>query len=362
MKYICKIILIAVIFIIIPKGLMSFEPEIHQYYSLSERKFSDTKTTSEGIKNAIYGSKFELDKKNYIAGEPILYKILVYPRNNYNGWADFKLKFTIKGNNVNISSKNISFDSRLFKNPKIKRYILLPVSGGNIFTPKLKYKHYTIVTTYSYANIFTYFDYIDSLIQMDIKPGEYVLEAEFTKINDKSSTILPYSIKFDIDTIPDNEKGVFKLLKLRKYDEIMEKHPNSIYAPYSSFKALIDKIYRYYKLPKNDQRKKYREDIKNRLYYGVKNYPEYYAGEVEVVRGIFGDVIFFSFMDTLITKNTENYFDKYRNLKDNEMAQFMVRRWINKYVYLVKWFKEKRERMSLRKEKRLKSSGGKKHE
>ncbi|MCK4544909.1 hypothetical protein KAU43_05175 [candidate division WOR-3 bacterium] len=358
MKSSVIIILIYIMFIIIPKGLMSFEPEIHQYYSVSKRSSSDTEVTPEGIKNAIYGSKFELDKKKYICGEPILYKILVYPKNNYNGWADFKLKFTLKGNNVNINSKNISCHSRLFKDHRIKRYIYLPSSGGNIFTPKLKYKHYTVVTTYSYSNIFTYFDYVDSLIQVDIKPGEYILEAEFTKTNDKFSTILPSSIRFNIDTIPDNEKGVFKLLKLRKYDEIIEKHPNSIYAPYSSFKALIDKIYRYYRLSKNNRRKKYREDIKNRLYYGVKNYPEYYAGEVEVVRGIFRDVIFFSFMDTLITKNTENYFDKYRNLKDNKMAQFMVRRWINKYEYLIKWDKEIKERMERRKEERLKNAWG----
>jgi hypothetical protein len=44
------------------------------------------------------------------------------------------------------------------------------------------------------------------------------------------------------------------------------------------------------------------------------------------------------------------------------MAQFIVRRWINKYEYLIKWDKEIKERMERRKKERLEKTKGENHE
>ncbi len=90
---------------------------------------------------------------------------------------------------------------------------------------------------------------------------------------------------------------------------------------------------------------------------------------------IFQDVLYFSILngfpkdalfDTLITSEMEEYFDEFRNLKDNEMAIFLKWKMIDRYEYFKKMgrrrYERSKEKMSLRKEEKLKNTGGEKHE
>ena len=361
------IIVFLMIVLFFPKTTYCFKPWFRDYYTPKQRGDASLRRTPEGKKKAVYRAKLETDKKYYVKGEPVLYMISVSPVNNYNGYFRGKFVFTLKNGNTIIKSKEIMDHEPLWKFAGITgKYIILPVSAGNIFSPpNFRHKDYISkkgrvmnmnrhiyrlspyeVMSYrvkSYANIFTYFS--DSTLQTDIKPGRYTLKVEFIKDNDRYSTILSDSAVFEIKPVPDSEKVAFGLLRHKKYEEIVSRYPNSVYAPYSSFEGLVNKLKAYYRLPESERTEKKREEIEDGLYNGVRDYPEYYAGEVEVTGDIFYDVIYVSFFNREINEKTERYFNRYRKIeKNNIMARFMVKFWIKHYEFIYKWTKERMKR------------------
>jgi len=325
----------------------SFKPEEHRYYPSSKYgKFRDNiKLTDAEIKSAIYKSIIETDKKKYISGEPILYKILVKALNNKNGWTLDSVNFIIKGDNTVYKSNLTTFERRLYRFLNNYRYIVAPVAGYR-FPLKGKIYHG------AYANIFTYFEK-SPFLQFQIKPGKYWIKFNLKRITTNCSEILPCSTRIEIDSIPDSEKLQFHLLKKDKYKEIFTKHPESVYAPYAKFRYLLKLVKEYANALYNDNKvsqNKYGEEIKQNYYELVRDYPDYAAGEVQMMEYIFQEVIYCPILgyhnrivsiDTLLTPETKEYFDKFGNLKDSNMAIFLKWRLIDKWVYFKKMAKIK---------------------
>ncbi len=216
----------------------NFKPEQPLWYPGSKFvKIGDVKVTKDEVKSAVYKTIIETDKQKYIMGEPILYKILVKPENNKNGWTLDSVNFTIKGNNINYKSNLYSFERRLYKFLINWRYIVLPGIGYGVTDKGDFYQA-------SHANIFTYFKRIPDL-QFKIKPGKYWIVFNLKQISTMSSTVLPCSINVEISPVPDNEKKPFDLLNGEQYKEIFDKYPESVYAPYAKFRYLLNIIKKY---------------------------------------------------------------------------------------------------------------------
>jgi hypothetical protein len=348
----------------------NFKPEQPLWYPGSKfTKIGDVKVTKDEVKSAVYKSIMETDKQKYIIGEPILYKILVKPENNKNGWTLDSINFTIKGHNAIYESNLYPFEGRLYKFLINWRYIVLPGVGWGVTE---KGNFYQV----SHANIFTYFKMFPNL-QIQIKPGKYWIIFNLKNLSTMSSTVLPCSINVEIDSVPDNEKKTFDLLKNEQYQNIFDKYPKSVYAPYAKFRYLLNIIKKYCSVSDDNKvsKSKYGEKIKRNYYELIKYYPEYSAGEVGMMEYIFQDVLYFSVLngfpknalfDTLITPEMEEYFDEFKNLKDNEMAIFLKWKMIDRYEYFKKMDRKRYERFkektSLRKKERLEKTEGEKHE
>jgi len=333
----------------------SFKPEEHRYYpSWEYGKFrNNIRLTDTEIKSAIYKSIIETDKKKYIRGEPILYKILVKALNNKNGWIHDSVNFVIKGNNTVYKSNSTTFERRLYGFLNNYRYIVAPTAGYR-FPLKGKIYHG------AYANIFTYFENLPNL-QFQIKPGKYWIKFNLKRITTNCSKLLPCSTKIEIDSVPDNEKPQFHLIEKGKYKEIFTKYPQSVYAPYAKFRYLLKLVQEYANALYNDNKElqdKYGEEIKQNYYELVRDYPDYAAGEVEMMEYIFKYVIYFPILgyhnaivaaDTLLTPETKEYFNKFGNLKDNSMAIFLKLRLIDKWLYFKNMAKKRWQNSNKRK-------------
>ncbi len=220
---------------------------------------------------------FELSKKHYIIGEPIHFKRFYTLVNNKDGLLCGKSTFYIRNRYVEYKGTPFYTSGQIYSRAKVKRFVDCPTYMG--------YKYY-YGPSHMEGNLYRYFwDYPD--LQFTIKPGKYwivgtyVLDSVAYKSPAVTKIVYPGSTIVYIDTVPDKEKPAMKLLQKKRYRELMNKFPHSIYYPSAEFELLRLKCHEFAvkKLDNKIYDVKLKDEIKDLFYDLVRNYPYFCIGE-----------------------------------------------------------------------------------